>query len=311
MARRRSAAMTVHIAVWGLLAACASPSGAQTADRPRTAWNTPDFSGYWEYRSSTPLQRPETLADKAVLTPAEAAAYLPQRLTDIGAERDLQLNADWWEPGGLTDDRTSMIVDPPNGRLPTMTADARHRDRTIGLRSRSRPADGPEDRERYERCIMGRTVPLMAVAPNRLAQFFQTPDHLVILHEQNWDTRIIRISDGPHPADYVRQWQGDSYAHWDGDTLIIQSANFNGAWTLNGTGPEMRVEERIAIGHNGTLDYRFTVDDPASFAARWTVGFPITPARGPLFENACHEGNYSMPLILSGARAEERRDSAR
>lgn len=298
------------LAVWGLLV-CAAPSGAQTAGTPRTAWNTPDFSGYWEYRSSTPLQRPATLADKPVLTPEEAAAYLPQRLIDIGAERDLQLNADWWEPGGLTDDRTSMIVDPPDGRLPTMTADARHRDQTIGLRSRSRPADGPEDRERYERCIMGRTVPLMAVAPNRLAQFFQTPDHLVILHEQNWDTRVIRISDSPHPADDVRQWQGDSRAHWDGDTLVIQSANFNGAWTLNGTGRDMRVEERIAIGDDGTLDYRFTIDDPASFAAPWTVAFPITPARGPLFENACHEGNYSMPLILTGARAEDRRDEAR
>lgn len=310
MARRR-AKVTVRLAVWGVLAAYASSSAAQTADPPRTPWDTPDFSGYWEYRSSTPLQRPATLADKAVLTPAEAADYLPQRLIDIGAERDLQLNADWWEPGGLTDDRTSMIVDPPDGRLPTMSADARHRNQTIGLRSRSRPADGPEDRERYERCIMGRTVPLMAVAPNRLAQFFQTPDHLVILHEQNWDTRIIRISDSPHPADRVRLWQGDSYAHWDADTLVIQSANFNGAWTLNGTGADMRVEERITIGNNGTLDYQFTIDDPTSFAGPWTVAFPITPARGPLFENACHEGNYSMPLILNGARAEERRDSAR
>jgi hypothetical protein len=310
MAWGRRAAIAARLAVFGLLAPGVVTAGAQTADPPRTAWGTPDFSGYWEYRSSTPLQRPATLADKAVLTPAEAADYLPQRLIDIGAERDLQLNADWWEPGGLTDDRTSMIVDPPDGRLPTMTADAEHRDQTIGLRSRSRPADGPEDRERYERCIMGRTVPLMAVAPNRLAQFFQTRDHLVILHEQNWDTRVIRIVDGPHPADRVRQWQGDSHAHWDGDTLVVLSSNFNGAWTLNGTSANMRVEERIAVGANGRLDYQFTIDDPESFARPWTVAFPITRARGPLFENACHEGNYSMPLILSGARAEERRNAA-
>ena len=305
------AAIVAGLAGLGLLVSGASVSVAQTADTSRTAWNVPDFSGYWEYRTSTPLQRPATLPDRATLTPAEAAAYLPQRLTDIGTERDLQLNADWWEPGGLTDDRTSMIVDPSDGRLPTMTQAARHRNGTLGLRSRSRPADGPEDRERYERCIMGRTVPLMAVAPNRLAQIFQTPGYLVILHEQNWDVRVIRIDDGPHPPDRVRLWQGDSYAHWEGDTLIVRSANFNGAWTLNGTGANMQVVERISLADDGTLDYQFTIDDPESFAAPWTVAFPITRAMGPLFENACHEGNHSMPLILRGARAVERAAEAR
>ena len=295
----------------GLLMPGAATSVAQTADTPRTAWDVPDFSGYWEYRTATPLQRPEALPDRATLTPEEAAAYLSQRLTDIGNERDLQLNADWWEPGGLTDDRTSMITDPSNGRLPTMTDEAQHRARTLGLRSRSRPADGPEDRERYERCIMGRTVPLMAVAPNRLAQILQTPNHLVILHEQNWDVRVIRIDDGPHPPDHVRLWQGDSYAHWDDDTLVVRSANFNGAWTLNGTGANMHVVERISIADDRTLDYQFTIDDPESFAAPWTVTFPITRAIGPLFENACHEGNHSMPLILRGARAVERAAEAR
>ena len=298
--------LVTGLASLGLAICGASGSAAQTPEAPRTAWDAPDFSGYWEYRSSTPLQRPSTLPNRATLTSAEAAAYLAGRLTDIGKERDLQLNADWWEPGGLTDNRTSMITVPSDGRLPAMSDDAKHRDRTLGLRSRSRPADGPEDRERYERCIMGRTVPLMAVAPNRLAQIFQTPDHLVILHEQNWDTRVIRISDGPHPAQGLRLWQGDSYAHWDGDTLIVRSANFNGAWTLNGTGANMQVVERISLADDGTLDYQFTIDDPESFAAPWTVAFPITRAIGPLFENACHEGNHSMPLILRGARAEER-----
>ncbi|MEO2196120.1 MAG: hypothetical protein ABGY72_08515 [bacterium] len=305
------ATMVAGLVGLGLLMPGAATSVAQTADTPRTAWDVPDFSGYWEYRTATPLQRPEALPDRATLTPEEAAAYLPQRLTDIGNERDLQLNADWWEPGGLTDDRTSMITDPSNGRLPTMTDEAQHRARTLGLRSRSRPADGPEDRERYERCIMGRTVPLMAVAPNRLAQILQTPSHLVILHEQNWDVRIIRIDDGPHPPDHVRLWQGDSYAHWDDDTLVVRSANFNGAWTLNGTGANMHVVERISIADDRTLDYQFTIDDPESFAAPWTVTFPITRAIGPLFENACHEGNHSMPLILRGARAVERAAEAR
>ena len=141
---------------------------------------------------------------------------------------------------------------------------------------------------------MGRTVPLLSQAPGKLAQIFQTPDHIVILHEQNSDVRIIPI-DGPPPiAEEIRQWQGSSRAHWEGDTLVVEVANFNGAWTLQGTGPNMRVVERFSIGDTGALDYAFTLSDPESFAGPWTVAFPITRAVGPVFENACHEGNHSM-----------------
>ena len=296
--------LRVSLAVMCLLLPAASV--AQTADLPRTAWGAPDLSGYWEYRTTTPLQRPEALAGKAVLTPEELAAYLPERLAAIGRERDLQLNADWWEPGGLTDGRTSLITDPPDGRLPARTEAALRRARTLGLASRRRSADGPEDRERYERCIMGRTVPLMAVAPNRIAQIFQTPDHVVILHEQNWDVRVIRLDDGPPLAGAIRQWQGHSRGHWEGDTLVVETANFNGQWTLSGAGPNMRLVERFRVADTGTIQFEVTVDDAESFADPWTVRFPITRAIGPLFENACHEGNYSMPLILNGARAQER-----
>ena len=279
---------------------------AQTPDGARTAGSVPDLSGYWEYRTTTPLQRPEALAGKAVLTAEELAAYLPERLAAIGRERDLQLNADWWEPGGLTDGRTSLITDPPDGRLPARTEAAQQRARTLGIASRRRSADGPEDRERYERCIMGRTVPLIAVAPNRLAQIFQTPDHVIILHEQNWDVRVIRLDDGPRLAEPIRQWQGDSRGHWGGDTLVVETANFNGKWTLSGAGPHMRLVERFNVTDADTLAYEVTVEDAESFAGPWTVSFPITRATGPLFENACHEGNHSMPLILNGARAQER-----
>jgi len=278
----------------------------QSTDIVRMPWGTPDLSGFWEYSTITPLQRPEEFADKARLTTEEVVAYLPGRLEAIGRERDLQLNADWWEPGALTDGRTSLIIDPSNGRLPAMTEVARHRARTLGLRSRLRPADGPEDRERYERCIMGRTVPLLAVAPNRLLQIFQTPSHLVILHEQNSDVRVIPIGTVPSLAPGIRQWQGHSRGHWEGDTLVVETGNFNGAWTLNGTSANMQVVERFSPTEDGAIDFAFTVDDSESFAEPWTVMFPITPAAGPLFENACHEGNYSMPLILSGARAQER-----
>jgi hypothetical protein len=291
--------------VWLFLTAPV-PAPAQPVDAPLTPWGAPDLSGYWEYRSTTPLERPAALAGREVLTPEEEAAYLVGRHAAIGRERDLQLNADWWQPGGLTDGRTSLIVDPPDGRLPARTAAARERARTLGLASRLRPADGPEDRERYERCIMGRTVPLLAVSPNRLAQIFQTPDHVAILHEQNSDLRIIPLAGRPQLPAGVRQWQGSSRGRWEGDTLVVETIGFNGAWTIAGAGPDARYVERIRLGDADTIPYEFTAHDPGSFAGPWTVTFPITRARGPVFENACHEGNYSMPLILRGARAEER-----
>ena len=176
-----------------LLLMVPAPAPAQAPEASLTPWGAPDLSGYWEYRSTTPLERPEALAGREVLTPEEEADYLVGRHAAIGRERDLQLNADWWQPAGLTDGRTSLIVDPPDGRLPARTAAGRERARTLGVGIRARSADGPEDRERYERCIMGRTVPLMAVSPNRLAQIFQTPGVVAILHEQNSDLRIIPL----------------------------------------------------------------------------------------------------------------------
>ena len=294
---------TLSLAV--LLLMVPVPALAQEAEAPLTSWGAPDLSGYWEYRSTTPLERPEALAGREALTPAEEAKYLVGRHAAIGRERDLQLNADWWQPGGLTDGRTPLIVDPPDGRLPARTAAGRERARTLGIAIRSRSADGPEDRERYERCIMGRTVPLMAVSPNRLAQIFQTPDHVAILHEQNSDLRIIPLDGRPPLPARVRQWQGSSRGRWEGGTLVVETAGFNGAWTIRGAGPNARYVERFRLAGD-TLHYEFTAHDPESFAGSWTVTFPITRAAGPVFENACHEGNYSMPLILSGARAQER-----
>ena len=294
-------------ALVGLLAlAPAAIVAAQAADPLRTPWGAPDLRGYWEYRSTTSLERPAELAGRVTLTPDEEAAYLVERHAAIGRERDLQLNADWWQPAGLTDGRTALIVDPPDGRLPARTPAGRERVRTLAVGFRARRADGPEDRERYERCIMGRTVPLLAVSPNRLAQIFQTPDHVVILHEQNSDLRIIPLDGRPRPAEPIRQWQGTSRGRWEGDTLVVETAGFNGKWTLRGTGANARYVERFRRSGAHTLDYEFTAYDAESFSAPWTVAFPITRATGPLFENACHEGNYSMPLILRGARAQER-----
>ena len=281
---------------------------AQTPDdaahTPRTSWGAPDLSGYWEYRTSTPLERPEEFADKTVLTPEEEAAYLEERLPAIRRARDRVLNADWWEAEGLSDGRTSLVVDPANGRIPVRTAAVRDRAQTLAISSRG--ADGPEDRERYERCIMGRTVPLLVSAASRFLQIFQTQDHIAILHEQNSDLRVIPLDDVTPLGGTIRQWQGHSRGRWEGDTFVVETANFNGRWTLQGAGPNLRVVERFRVGDADTLEYEFTVDDPDSFADRWTAAFPITRTIGPIYDDACHEGNRSMPLLLRGARAEER-----
>ena len=301
---RRLAIQTVCLVTfWLLMPAVAE---AQTADLPRTAWGAPDLSGYWEYRTTTPLERPAAFADTAVLTPEAEVAYLRQRHAAIGRERDLQLNADWWEPTGLTNGRLSLIINPRDGRLPQLTPAARRRAQILGRPLRLRATDGPEDRERYERCIMGRTVPLIAQAPNKLAQIFQTSDHLVILHEQNSDVRIIPIGNRPRLAEQIRQWQGHSRGRWDSDTLIVETSSFNGQWTFQGAGENMRLVERFYLTDAGVLHYEFTLNDAQSFAGPWTVSFPILRATGPVYENACHEGNHSMPLILGGARAQER-----
>ena len=302
--RRGSVGLTL-IGILLLPAAAAGQTGADAAGVPRTPWGTPDLMGYWTYDTTTPLQRPAELAGREVLTPAEAAAFLDERYASIGRERALQLNADWWVPGDLTGGRTALIVDPPDGRIPPRTAAGQARLAALAPALRTRKADRPEDRERYERCIMGRSIPMEARPAPRLAQVFQTPDQVVFLNEQNYERRFIPLTGAPPLASSIRQWRGEARGRWEGDALVVETTNFNGKWTIHGAGPDVRLVERLAFSDPDTLEYEFTVHDPASFTAPWTVQFPITRATGPLYEFACHEGNHSMPLILRGARAQE------
>ena len=300
--------LVARLAPVGLLLVPLAAAGQSDRDAggvPRTPWGTPDFSGYWEYGTTTPMERPAELAGKLVLTPEEARAYLVGRYASIGHERDLQLNADWWVPGELTDGRTALIVDPPDGRIPQRTAAGAARQKALAPPLRQRKADGPEDRERYERCIMGRSIPMEARPAPRLAQVFHTPDQVVFLNEQNFERRFIPVNAQPALPGAIRQWRGEARGRWEGDTLVWETTNFNGKWSLRGAGRDLRLVERLAFEDPDTLEYEFTVHDPASFTAPWTVQFPITRATGPLYEFACHEGNHSMPLILRGARAQE------
>ena len=286
-------------------ATAAQPDDASAV--PPLPWGNPDLQGIWLYQTSTPLERPEVFADTAVLTPEKAAAYVTERhATFDGA----QVGGDWRDWSGLTRRRTSLITDPPNGRLPARTAAGHHRAETIGSYLLERAADGPEDRERLERCIMGRSVPFRGLPFDQRVQIVQTPDHHVALKDEFGELRLVPLTDRARLPESIRQWGGQSRGHWDGNTLVIETTNFNGKWSLEGAGPNMQLVERFARNAAGTLDYEYTVHDPESFASAWTVSFPFTRDPGPIYDHACHEGNYSMPLILSGARAEERAEAA-
>ena len=296
-----------RIALVGMLVLPPAAGGqVEPADAvPRLPWNAPDLQGIWLRQSSSPLERDAAVADRAVLTPVEAAAYLAERHAAINRYLALDLNADWPSLGGLTDRRTSLIVSPPNGRLPARTPAGQRRAETLGRGLRARGADGPEDREYFERCIMGRSVPFVAPSWDERLQIFQTPDHVAI-HDETGELRLVPVTlRAPLPRS-IRQWTGDSRGRWEGDTLVIETSHFNGKWTFHGAGPTMRLVERFTRVSAVKLDYQFTVHDSESFAGPWTAAFPFTLDPGPLYEAACHEGNYSMSLMLGVARARER-----
>ena len=283
---------------------------------PRTSWGAPDLQGVWDFRTATPLERPEELADIDVLTDEQAAEVierLEQRWTSLaeGSESDPgAYNQFWFDYGtSVTDDRrTSLIVDPPDGRIPALTADGEARAQARQDRRRDHPADSWEDRGIAERCILGFNAgpPMESSAYNNIMQVFQTPDHVVILNEMVNDSRIVPLDGRPHLPGHVEQWRGDSRGRWEGETLVIETTNFTAKTSVRGSGPGLNLVERLTRVDDGTLLYEYTVDDPATFERPWSVAMPMKMSADPMFEYACHEGNYGMEGILAGARADER-----
>lgn len=345
--------------------AIVSPSNAQEAVGPRTTstswvaprtpWGHPDLQGIWDTASGIPLERPKELGDKAVLTADEIAARREQTAKrqqeqekTVAAVRESASAAAELTPTQLasvvgpsvdfnpglppnrpTYARTSLIVDPPDGRIPPLTPEARKRlEAREAARAHRGEGDSWLDRNSWERCIT-RTLPLgMLSTYNSNYQILQTPDHVVILLEMIHEARIIPLSgplsgplNGPPPHENVRQWLGSSRGHWDGDTLVVETTNF--ADTLDG-GPTMPSHPNIVFTHRGsgatltlverftrvdahTIDYRFTLIDPQTYTKPWTASVPMrsdgTPPR--VFEYACHEGNVGMANLLSAARSNE------
>src|SRR5579871_1181723 len=292
------------------------PSKTKNSAVPRTPDGKPDLQGVWSFAMVTPLERPAEFAGKANLTPKEAAEYAKRfnerrnaDRRDGGAEADVSraYNDAWYDFGSGASLQTSLIIDPPDGKLPPLTDEGKKRAAARGA-VLSRPPQGPEDRSLGERCILGFNSgpPMLPSAYNNNVQIFQTKDTVVLLNEMIHNARIVPLDGRPHSP--VRQWVGDSRGHWEGDTLVVDTINF----TDNGTTFRIPVDEnfhlieRFTRRDANTLVYEFTADDPTVQTRPWTASVPMTKSKEPIYEYACHEGNYGMVGMLAGARAEEK-----
>jgi hypothetical protein len=292
---------------------------------PRTPDGHPDLQGIWTNATITPLERPAALAGKATLSDAEAKALEKKSAEELAnldgaSEGPLLAAAGSSGTGGYNVlfidrgsefarvdgvKRTSLIVEPPDGRVPPITAEARQRAASM---PRGNRFDSVSDRPPAERCLLGfgstSGPPMLPVLYNNNYQIVQTPGHVMILVEMVHDARVIRLN-GTHPSKDVRQWLGDSIGHWEGDTLVVDTTNFTNKTSFRGASENLHVIERFTRTDASTILYRATIDDPTTFTKQWTIEYPFVATPGPIYEYACHEGNYSLTDILGGARKAE------
>ncbi len=289
---------------------------------PRTDDGHPDFQGVWTNATLTPMDRPKEFAGKATATEAEARAYEQKDLTSNDIDRDdapilkaingsnavagynnlfIDRGSELARVDGVK--RTSLIVDPPDGHVPPLTPEAMKR--MMAMMRNYENYDNIKSRPISERCIVGfgstSGPPMIPALYNSNYQIVQTHDAVMILVEMVHDVRVIRLN-GTHKPASVRQWLGDSIGHWEGDTLVVDTTNFTDQTTFRGSTENLHVIERFKRVDKNTLLYRATIDDPATFTKQWTMEYPFVAAAGPIYEYACHEGNYAMPDILGGAR---------
>jgi hypothetical protein len=296
-----------------------SPSATTAASTAfTTPWGHPDLQGTWTNSTITPLERPAKFAGREFLTEEEVRALdqaettrADQRSSNAAADVDAAYNQFWWDRGKTVGTRrTSLVIDPADGRLPALTADGQKRAAAVTARLRA-TADGPEDRNLAERCVT-RGAPKLPGGYNNNFQIVQTPSHVMILQEMIHEVRIIPLDNRPHLPKTIGLWLGDSRGRWEGDTLVVETTNyhelspFNSYNCCRGSGKDLRIVERFRRIDANTIDHQFTVEDPATFVRPYTVAVPMTRLDEPIFEYACHEGNYGMEGILRGARAQEK-----
>ena len=350
MSHRSLAAFVTVIALAWLTPVPASGQGqAQGAADAPSAWTLPrtpdgrpDLQGYWTTQTFTPLERPEHLADKEFFTEEEAAA-LHQQFTAEGVDpsardainledaeaREKRLdqtnrdatyvhydNAIWLRPPvpkGLSSRRTSLITDPPDGKVPPRTPEARQRAAAAReARRKLDPFHGYETRPLSERCIVygHNGPPMLPPSYNDVHQILQTPDYVVVFTEMsNNSPRIIPLDGRPHISDTVRQFPGDSRGRWEGDTLVVESKNFNDKRRFQGSSAELHVVERFRRVAADRILYEFTVEDPTTWTDPWSVEIPMVRTEGPMFEYACHEGNHDVRHLLEIYRNLEKQEA--
>jgi len=305
----------------------AAPAKAASAAKkwtlPRTPDGQPDLQGYWTNSTYVPLERPDKVT-KATYTEEEFAAVVKEAAareaeqTEPGTVADVhydftQFGLDKSQSAFVKNDlRTSLIVDPPNGKMPPLTPEGQKRaaDRAAERRRMGATTDAVQNMPVGTRCLImaGSGPPMMNAGYNNNYQIVQGPGYVMILVEMIHDVRIIPIDNRAAALpENMRQWMGDSRGHWEGDTLVIETTNLNGKNPFRGSSENMRVTERIARVDADTLSYKFTITDPATWATPWTAEAPMTKSVGPIFEHACHEGNYGVTNTLAGARLEDKK----
>jgi hypothetical protein len=315
----------------------ASKSAAETWTAPRTVDGRPDLQGVWANNSATPLERPKVLAGRAVLTEEEVAALKKKAaelfdngnsdaafgdsvfesvLANVKGTKSGFKSIDGetgdyssvWTVAREWDNRTSLIIDPSDGRLPPMTPQAEKK-QAAAVGARNHLPAGPEDRSLSERCITYGSPQLMA-GYQSYYQIVQTPTSVVILTEMIHDARVIPIDGSPHLPPNVRAWMGDARAHWEGDTLVVDSTNYRPGVFRYVSTEQLHVVERFTRTGPDTLQWQLTIDDPGAWTKPWTAMIPLRSTKKAIYEYACHEGNYGLEDILAGARREEKAAAA-
>ena len=321
MSRHVLAALLTVLAIVAL----APAAGAQTEasmEAPRTSWGAPDLQGVWDFRSLTPMERPDELADTETFTAEQAAEFAEETIRSRSRDNDtsdrvVPYNDFWFDEGtSVTTERTSLVIDPPDGRIPPLTQEAMDRQQTLEEARAGVGGHEPTSGGFVEdlgpgglqvRCILGFNSgpPMAPSAYNNNVQVFQTEDTVVLFNEMNHNARVVPLDGRDHLDAGIGQWTGDSRGHWEGDTLVVETTNFlrETNFMRGATTPNLTLVERLTRVDADTLRYDVTVDDPTVWTRPWTFSVPMRRNPEPVYEYACHEGNYGLYNILAGAVA--------
>ncbi len=309
-------AAVAAVALGSLSLVAQTPSAkSQVYKMPRTADGVPDLTGDWTNATYTPLERPAQFAAKEFFTPQEAEAFVKARDQALRAQPADNIHYDdalWQSENynkGVNSLRTSLIVDPPDGKIPALVEAARNRPvgPVVGEGQNLRRADTYENRTLAERCITWGNdgPPMMPVGYNANLDILQGPGYVIVRNEMIHSARLIPTDGRPHIGSRIRNWSGDSRGHWEGNTLVVETTNFNDRTRFRNSTASLKVTEKFTRTDASTIDYQFTVEDPNTWTRAWTAAVPLRKVPGPIYEYGCHEGNYGLPNILRAQRVED------